>query len=411
MVFSDFEAETKQAAVEQRVPGAAVAAVWKDSKGEVHRYTHSFGKENVAPDAKDMTLDSLLWIASCTKLVTAISCLQVVEKGLVTLDQPLSEILPEFKPPIPVVDFNDANELVMSSTDKPLTLRALLSHSSGLSYAHPWTSLYAWRQTLPESSPYHQSKVGKKDITIDYLHPLIFEPGAPGRWQYGPGIDWAGKVVERVNPEGLTLGQYMAKYVFAAVGIDDATFRPLHDPKFKDRVITRSLRHEDGSLTVDPMELYPHIEPVDDTGGGGLYSTARQHIKILESLLLDDGKLLPSHRVEELFTPQLPESPNLQKRLAENDDANAHTLETEIEGTDHVRWNFSLCGLSALNSVPARSEAGTGLWSGLLNCYWWVDRKRGTAGFYGSQIYPWGDVRAERLHARFQKAVFEAAAA
>ncbi len=317
-----------------------------------------------------MTLDSLLWIASCTKLVCAISVLQLVERGLVTLDQPLSDILPEFKPPIPLATFNDAKELVMSSTDKPLTLRTLLSHSSGLVYAYPHTEVYAWKQTLPESSPHHPSKVGARNITTDYLQPLVFEPGAPGRWQYGPGIDWVGKVVERVNPEGLRLGQYMAKYVFGPLGMADTTFRPLGDPKFKDRLFARSYRNEDGSLTIDPMETHPHIEPVDDSGGGGLFSTASNYIKVLESLLLDDGKLLPSHKVEELFSPQLPESPMLQQKLAANNDAKMLSFETEVEGTDHVRWSFSLCGLSALNGVSGKSEEGLALWSGLANCFW-----------------------------------------
>ncbi len=107
----------------------------------------------------------------------------------------------------------------------------------------------------------------------------------------------------------------------------------------------------------------PHIAPVDDTGGGGLYSTPRDYIKVLESLLLDDGKVLPSHRVDELLAAQLPESPELQRRLAKNDDAIGATFETVVEGTDHVQWSFSLCGLAALNSVPERSEAGTD-WQG-----------------------------------------------
>ena len=336
----------------------------------VQRYQNSFGKENVAPDAEDMKLDSLMWIASCTKPLTAISILQLVERSRVALDEPLDKILPEFAPPVPVVTVSESGELVTTSTDKPLTLRILLTHTSGLAYGHPGTPVDAWRKSLPESSDFHPSKIGKREIGVDYRQPLIFLPGEPGKWKYGPSIDWVGKVVERVNGEGLSLGDYMAKYIFGPLEMTSTTFRPVQDPRYKDRLFARSKRLADGSLVVDPMEQHAHLEPVDEMGGGGLYSTVRDYIKVLESLLLDDGKLLPSHRVEELFTAQLPESPELQKRLAANDDAIALTFDTEVEGTDHVRWSWSLCGLSVLNDVPEKCTAGTGLWSGLANLYW-----------------------------------------
>lgn len=306
------------------------------------------------------------------QLVCAISALQLVEKRLLALDEPLNHILPEYAPPIPLASLSPAGELVMSTTDEPLTLRRLLSHSSGFSYECDGNEVATWRKALPETSSLHPSRLHKqgKEVTVDYKIPLIFSPGTLGGWSYGPSIDWVGKVVERVNPEGLTLGKYMAKNIFEPLRMTSTTFRPLRDPKLAGRLFPFCLRLDNGNLGIDPMENYPHIEPLDELGGAGLYSTAGDYIKVLESLLLDDGKLLLSETVDELLQPQLFECPKLQTVLAQCNDGIALKFETEYEGTDKVRWSYSLCGLTALNGVPGKCEEGTNLWSGVANTYW-----------------------------------------
>jgi CubicO group peptidase (beta-lactamase class C family) len=338
----------------------------------VERYFYQFGKENALPDAAPFKQDSLLWLASCTKLMTAVAVMQQVEQGNVSLDQDLSPILPEFKPPIPVANFDSTGKLILTTTDQPLTLRILLTHTSGLAYEHGCPELKAWRQSLPESSPWHESKM-KHDGTIerDFLHPLIFPPGESGRWNYGPSIDWAGKVVERVNPDKLKLGAYLAKYVFKVLGMsDDMTFRPLDDPEKAKRLFARCRTHPDLSLTIDPMEEQPHKHRVDDQGGGGCYGTVRDYIKVLESIMLDDGKLLDSKSVAELLRPQLPEHPVLQAKLQRNDDAQWVCMESADEDSSKVRWSWSLCGEVALDGVPGKCEAGLNFWSGWANTYW-----------------------------------------
>lgn len=355
-----------------------------------------------------MSLDSLLWIASCTKLLTAISTLQLVERGLISLDQPLSSVLTEFKPPIPMVSpYAQAGGLpIVTSTDEPLTLRRLLTHTSGIGYEHAGAILEQWRQTLPESSAQHSSKIPRnRTITLDYLYPLLFQPGALGKWEYGAGVDWAGQVVERVNPEGLTLGPYMEKYIWGPLGMKDTTFRPRQNTKLAQKLIQRVERLDDGGIALDPMERFPHIDPVDESGGGGLYSTSRDYIKVLESLLLDDGRLLSSEMVSELFRPQLPDSPDLQEKLAFSNDAEVLTMETDIVGPHIVKWNYGLGGLVAMDNIPGKGKAGIMTWSGLPCCFWWVDRTNGTAGFYGSQMWPPWDEQTRRLCAKFQKGI------
>ena len=282
-------------------------------------------------------------------------------------------MLTELKPPLQIVSptLESGGPPILSSTNEPLTLRRLLTHTSGFGYEYAAGTLEQWRQILPETSPYHASKIPRnRNITLDYLYPLLFEPGAPGKWEYGAGVDWAGQVVERVNPELLSLGPYMEKYIWTPLGMTDTTFRPLQDTKFSDRLIQRVERLDDGTLGLDPMIRFPHQSPADESGGGGLYSTSKDYIKVLESLLLDDGKILSNKMVEELFRPQLPDSRELQDKLASTNDAELLTMETELNGPQSIGWNYGLGGLVAMDDIPAKCKAGTMTWSGLPCCFW-----------------------------------------
>ncbi len=83
-----------------------------------------------------MTEDTTFWVASCTKLLTTIAALQCVEKGQLTLDDDVSSILPEWKTPELLNGFDeDTGEPQISTATKKITLRHLLTHSSGLSLA------------------------------------------------------------------------------------------------------------------------------------------------------------------------------------------------------------------------------------------------------------------------------------
>ena len=338
----------------------------------VERYNFAYGKENVASDSRDFQTDSLMWLASCTKLLTAAAVMQMVESGAVSLNQDLSTVLPEFKPPIPIVSFGPDGKLVTTSADKPLTLRILLTHTSGMAYENSSPEVQAWRGSLPQSSLFYESKL-KRDGNIerDFVYPLIFPPGAPGRWNYGTSIDWAGKVVERVNKEKLSLGPYLEKHVFEPLGCSgDMTSRPLRDQARTKRLFARTRTHPDNTLSLDTMDEHPHRERVDESGGGGCYGTVQDYIHVLESLMLDDGRLLKSASVVELFRPQLPEHPLLQARLQRNDDAKWITMESADEDITKVRWNWSLCGQVAVDGVPGKCDAGLNVWSGWANTYW-----------------------------------------
>jgi CubicO group peptidase (beta-lactamase class C family) len=280
------------------------------------------------------------------------------------LDQPLASILPEFKTPLIVTGLDEATgKPIVESTMHAITLRQLLTHTSGMGYDFSSPLIEAWIQTQPP-------RPHKRDIRAEYVLPLTFVPGTPGKWQYSVGLDWAGKVVERVNG-GVRLGEYMQENIFKPLGMTSSTFRPLLRKDIMERLVPCVKRAEDGSLSMHPgdVAISTVIEPVDDTGGGGLYSTAEDYYRLLESIVRDDGKVLKTATIDELFRPQLQEHEELQKTLSECG-IPRRTGSHVPGGLKEVKWNHGLGGVVAVDSVPGMAAKGTMWWDGMANTIW-----------------------------------------
>ena len=312
-----------------------------------------------------------------------------------TLDEPVSRILPEFANPDIITGFDPSTRApILVKAKNPITLRQLLTHTSGMAYGFSSPLVAEWQAQNPTGDP-------KRDVVKECLMPLTFEPGEPGKWRYSVGLDWAGKIVERLNG-GIKLGQHMEEHIFKQVGAKNTTFRPLQRQDLMEKMCPRVERQADGGLKMDSMEQFRVMEPVDDGGGGGLYTTAGDYVKVLESLLKDDGKLLKAAMLDELFKPQLPDNDELQRTLNQTGPGSV----MNGYGKTQVKLNHGLGGLVAVDGVPGSVGKGMLCWDGLPSCFWWVDRERGTCGFYGSQIFPAGDRKTGELFGEFRKAVY-----
>ena len=300
-----------------------------------------------------------MWIASCTKLMTAVSVMQCVEKGLLDLDANVSGILHEWKSPDIILGFDEARgDPVTIKATAPITLRQLLTHSSGMGYDGLNPTLQRYRKTHRGREPSYEIR----EIAEDHTVALTFEPGQG--WDYGSGIDWAGQMVERVN-NGQRLGDYMAEHIWQHLGMSSTTFQMLKRPDLMKRLCGYSARQPDGTVAPDVSGAFPVIEPSDDSGGSGLYSCATDYIKLLVSLLRDDGRLLKSETVVELFRPQLQDTKYIENAFS---GPLAQYLAPGMPpGT---RWNHALGGIVAVDGIQDRAGKGTMMWWGLPNLYW-----------------------------------------
>ncbi|KAL4938051.1 hypothetical protein BDV06DRAFT_201773 [Aspergillus oleicola] len=381
------------------IPGATVVVVGKDGE---ELFAHSAGKRGVGSD-EPMTLENIFWIASCTKMLVGVACMQLVEKGILKLDdgEQLEALCPELQT-LKVLRPDGSLE----EKKNTITLRMLLTHTAGFGYTFFNDRLRQW--SYPAGVDEFSGRI--EDVTL----PLLFQPGEG--WEYGVGIDWAGIALERAT--GLTLNSYLQRHLFEPLGIKDMSMIPSHD--LRQRLAYMNFRSTDGilrprdhllrlPLVVDP-DNEAEVARVFNSGGAGMYAKPQDYCKVL-AVLLNDGtcpntgaKLLLKETVDEMFTNQIPHFHNYSRQsihASKPDLTNAIPELYPVEGDPPQGWGLTFM-LS--NGGPTGRSTSTGHWAGLANLWWWADREKGVAGIVCTQILPfvdlpvlalWGDVEAE----------------
>jgi len=378
------------AGVERRaVPG--VVAVVVDRDGTV--YEGAAGARQLGSGVA-MTVDTVGAIFSMTKAVTGAAVMQLVEQGQIDLDAPASDICEELGE-VTVLDsfdddsFDDDGRPVTRAPATSVTLRQLLTHTSGFVYDIWNTDLTRWHEVTGVPNILTLEKAS-------LMAPLAFDPGT--RWQYGIGIDWAGQMVERAS--GLTLGEYFAENLTGPLGMTDTAFA--HTPSMLERASAVHARLPDGSLA--PMELPPPENPEFEMGGGGLQGTMGDYGRFIQ-MMLNDGELegtrvLSAETVAQMSTNQMGNLRVEPLRTA----APQFSNDAEFFPGDPKSWGLTF----QINEVPGHTgrPAGTLMWAGLANSFCWIDRANGIGGTFLSQILPFADQPAVDLFYEFETAVY-----
>ncbi|KAK3935246.1 acyltransferase LovD [Diplogelasinospora grovesii] len=394
------------------IPGAVLMAA--DKSGNFS-YSRAFGARSMQPplDKEPLTVNSIMYVASCTKLLTSIAVMQCIERGLVILDQDVRPIVQELQDLDILQGDSHGNVVSKRKNTAPITLRQLLTHTSGFSYEFNEPLLQRWRSTLPDTERRPPTSVRNR-----FLHPLLYEPGTS--FSYGPSIDWAGVVVERVT--GSTLQEYMMQHIWEPLGIKDMTFFLSRRPDMQARVAHMSLR--DGSIDAAGQQtvVYAPVQPVlnpdgeDCQGGGGIFTSAAEYVKVLQALLrasdspssdlsgdMPRGQLLKRSTVDTMFNPQL--GPSARKALQAISEI--PRLNNMMGGMPpQAGRDWGLAGLLLLDDLPGWRQKGTMTWGGTPNLTWWIDRKAGLCGLYAGQLMPLGDAKSVEMTQLFEKEMY-----
>ena len=380
----------RQAAETKEVPG--VVAVAANSDGVI--YEGAFGKRDLA-NGTDMTADSVFWIASMTKALTATAAMQLVEQGKLNLDEPISKVLPELAAPQVLEGFDDKGQPKLRPAKRPITLRQLLTHTAGFTY-DLWdadTAQYVKAANLP-------GIISCKNAAL--TTPLAFDPG--DRWEYGINIDFAGKAVEAVSGQGLNV--YLREHIFQPLGMKDTDF--VIGPDQKKRLVTVHARKPDGGL--DPIEFGVPQEPEFFMGGGGLYGTGRDYLAFLQMLMhggeFNGARLLRPETVAQMSKNNIGDV-NIS-RVVLKTTAPPSTPDVDMgqlfPGQD-IKWGLSF--LINPQEGPAGRSGGSLSWAGLANTYFWVDPSKHVAGVILTQILPFVDPRVLSLYGKFESGVYK----
>ena len=352
-----------------KITGAQVAVA---RHGEL-AYWQNFGmrdRERRLPT----TDDTIYRIYSMTKPITSIALMQLYERGMFQLNDPIHRALPSFRDQkVYVSGEGDAMEL--SPVTQPVTFRHVLSHTAGLSYGatrHPVDRLY-------RSEGVRRDGVSLEDF-VDKLGaiPLHYEPGQ--RWMYSYATDVCGRLVEVLS--GQSLDAYFAEHIFAPLGMNDSAFQvPVEK---RDRFAANYQRRPDKSLELidDPQQTSYGSPPVFLSGGGGLTGTTADYLRFTEMLrgrgILDGQRIIGSRTLDLMTRNHLPADGDLSKL------AIGAFSETAYEGV-----GFGLGFAMTLDSVEAGGVGeGEFYWGGAASTIFWVDPEEDLSVVFMTQLMP-----------------------
>ena len=315
-----------------------------------------------------MTADTVVWIASMTKAITAVAALQLVEQARIDLDAPCGQWVP-YLGQVPVLDgFADDGSPRLRPAARPVTLRHLLTHTSGFGYEFADARLARYVA--------EQGRLGR----AAWEQPLLFEPGE--RWAYGIGVDWAGRVVEAITGE--RLDHYLTDAVLAPLAMHDTGFRVngAGPP-----VMADMYRRTADGLVAHPFEM--STDPKFMSGGAGLYSTVADYLRFVRMLLgqgeLDGARVLSPESVRTMAANHLGDLPVTGWRTA----LPAYSNDVDFFPGSRPGWGFS--SLVNAEATPEGLSAGSMSWGGLANTYYWVDPTRQVGGVFATQVLPFFD--------------------
>jgi len=333
------------------------------------RYTQPFGRA-IWSEEGEITPDHIFRMASMTKAITSVAALQLVEQGLIGLDEPVGRYLPEIDQ-IPILRSN--GHLVEAR--RPITLRHLLTHTSGFGYSFMNERLAGFEQ--PQDWPH-------RDL------PRLTEAG--NVWIYGTSTDWAGRLVEKIS--GLSLEDYLRHYITGPLQMHRTWF-DVPDP-LKSFIVSVGTRvAPDKPDFLESPQRIPLLPVVQFSGGGGLFSTMNDYLNFLECILnggeLNGARILKEETVMLMFEDQLP-----QLLGPERNPLDPTAGERRGQG---LAW-----GIQTVDNDFGR-QAGSAYWSGILNTYYSIDRNTGIAVVVMANYMPFLDNGILHLYKKFEAMV------
>lgn len=368
----DIETAFQAAIASGKINGAIIVAT--DAEGRFV-YDKTVGERTLLSGEKlPHQLDDVLFLASATKLLATIAALQCVDDGLLSLTGDLSSVAPELAAKEVLTGFSEDGETpLLEAQLRPITLEMLLTHSAGVSYHFLDPLVARWRDKFTTRS---QGPKEDEKMTVEELfnYPLIFHPGAS--WMYSPGLDWAGRIVERVT--GKTLGEHLQKRVFGPLSITDAQFYPVTREDLRARLVDLNPNDPEGlgrAVLGGGGDMNKNTK--GDFGGHGLFMTAIDYAKVLRSLLANDGKILKPETVNDMFEHHLsPEATAGHQKALVGPMGSFYRVGVEPGS----KAGHGLGGLLTLEDVDGWYGERTLSWGGGLTFAWFIDRKNNLCG-------------------------------
>ena len=375
------------------IPAAVMGKVLKNGTMEFY----SFGNEKWDDDTKKADENTVFDIASMTKAITSVAILQLVESGKISLDDSVSKYIPEIRD-LKIITETNFNEPV-----KTITIRNLLSHTSGIGY---WFTNQLIANDIQNDTriDYWPKKDQIKEDEYDWKFSVqprrVFEAGE--RWLYGRNLGIAGRIIEKIS--GQNLESYFIENIFNPLEMNSTRFN-LTAQMLK-RKASVGIRD---SITGKIKENYKRRTPKftsDFYGGGGLKSSAKDYAKFLLCLL--NNGTLNNYQILKESSVKLMMDKQLEKYTIKWDSVSSAAISdnnykmTFLDNTD----NFSLGWAIETNPNEKIRPQNTGYWAGIFNSYYTFDPENELAIIYFSQFLPFNDETSFSLYKKFEEKIY-----
>jgi len=322
-------------------------------------------------------------IASMTKAIASVAALQLVEKGLISLDEPLDEYLPEMAL-IPIL--TPDNKLVKGEI--PITLRHLLTHTAGFGYWFTSSQLSNWA-SLKEELNYNQS-----------YQPRLFEAGTS--FMYGTNIDWVGRLVEKITDT--TLEEYFRTNITGPLKMNSTWFNVPED--LEPLIVGSANRDSTTGQLVQNEYKKPNITN-SYNAGGGLFSSPKDYALFLKCMLnkgaFDGGRILKEETFELLNTTQLKDFNQIHRYVPVSNVDLYPRGDKDVFFDSYDNWTLAW----AYEKNSKIRPKGTAYWAGFFNTYFTIDFENEFALVYMTQILPFNDMQAYNLFTSFENEIYE----
>jgi methyl acetate hydrolase len=365
----------------ETIPG--MVTIVANKKKVIYKSVSGF---NSISNNDTLLIDDIFDIASMTKAITCVVIMQLYEQGRLSLDDPAQKYLPAIAN-LQVIDkFNRADTTYTTRpVVKPITIKQLLTHTSGIGYAF-------CNDTLAMISQKKTNNQGASYLSF----PLLHEPGTA--WTYGMSMDVLGDIIESITDTALDV--YYNEKIFKPLGMLN-TFYTVPTEKYSR--LTNLYQHTNGQFI---EQSSGGIGKPTIKGGNGLYSTAGDYTRFLQMLLnkgtFNGAKILGKKSVNAMTKNQIGNlfvttQPGALPKLADSFPSRG--------GKDKFGYGFVI--RTSINHEPGTRNPGSYDWGGLFNTYYWVDTLQGITAVVMMQVKPFYDPLCIDALNNFEKMIYQ----